>query len=134
MKEHTAQPLAQLLFISSFTFPNHYRLPPYLPQFFLIRSIPPEVLLEFSPPEFESGLRSGSFRTTLMAMPKTTVDIDDSFEPRQDDVRGSRKILPMKPESQFQTMQYSTDHNFGLGVLPADRTHDLTAYEVDGLR
>ena len=93
----------------------------------MLAVIPLYVLLKLAGPELLSGFWCRGVATPWMAMPKTAMNEHDSFVPREDDVRRTWQVSPVKPEPVPETMQQSTDLQLRRCVPAADRSHVPTA-------
>lgn len=60
-------------------------------------------------------------------MPETSMDEYDGLVLRKDDVRLSREILPVQPESETVLVQPASYDHFRLRVLPADPGHQIAS-------
>jgi hypothetical protein len=58
-----------------------------------------------------------------MTVPKTTVDKDDSFEPREDDVRPAWKRLVMNLEAESKRVQSPSDHQLRTRIAASYPAH-----------
>jgi hypothetical protein len=60
---------------------------------------------------------------SVMLMKKTTVDLNDFFQPAKYQIRSARQALDMKPISISQSMDKSSDGHLRGGVLRTDTAH-----------
>lgn len=66
-------------------------------------------------------------RTTGMMVPETTVDEDNRFVTRQDDVRAAGEVPPLKSETVPQGMQKAADLKLRLGIAALVADHGTAA-------
>lgn len=65
--------------------------------------------------------------TTLMPVPKTSVDENYCFIFRQDNIGCSRQVFDMYPKAQAIGVQKTANHNFGARILAANSSHTIMA-------
>jgi len=87
------------------TFPDDDRAPAETAQATPIPLVPKNVRLEFLFPEDGVTLRIVGKATSWMPVPEAPVDKDNGAVTRQDDVGASRQILPVKAESETETVE-----------------------------
>lgn len=105
------------------TLPNCENIPPAAIQSLQRFPIPINIGFEFCSPEIYTRLRHDSVPAANVAMPKTSMDKNTDPQSRQYNVRFSRQVLSVKSESVALSVQKTSDHQFGLGVLTLDARH-----------
>jgi hypothetical protein len=85
--------------------------------------VPSDVPEELFSPKRTARLRERRLSTTVVLMPKASVDEDDLAAGRKDNVGTSRQIAAMEPKSISERVCKPSDHFFRLGVLPPNSRH-----------
>jgi len=111
------------------TFPNHAYLPPVSPQARDVAEIATTIRSKFRQPEAELGFREPRKGATVfgVAMPKAAVDEDDLLLLGENDIRLSRKVRNVEPESVSKRTSYFPHQEFRFRILTVDERHSLAA-------
>jgi len=113
----------QLVGLSQLASPNNDDLPAQLFQFAPVFLVIGGVAGKFLLPElFVCGGRGGVF-AALVPVPEASMNEDDGFVFRQDDVGFSGEIFHMQSEPVSGPVQHGPDDHFRLGVLASDPAH-----------
>jgi hypothetical protein len=115
--------------IRQLTFPNHAYLPPVSPQTRDVAEVAATIRSEFRQPEAELGFREPRKGATGVgvAMPKAAVDEDDLLLLGENDIRLSRKVRNVEPESVSARTSYFPHQEFRFRILTVDERHSLAA-------
>ena len=62
-----------------------------------------------------------------MAMPKTSVNENNTTQPWKNKIRSSGKISPMKPVAVTERMHNLAHKHFRLGIFPSNKGHQTTS-------
>ncbi len=86
-------------------------------------TIPNDIHLEFSFPEFHIARRRSCILAALMPMPVTPVNEHHRAMARKDKIRCPRQFFCMEPVAQPLAMQETSDQHFRPGILATDTCH-----------
>jgi len=86
-------------------------------------SVPDDIHLELSFPEFNIARRHGCILAALMPMPVTPVNEHHRAMARKDEIRLPGQILCVKAVTQSMMVQEASDQHFRAGILAADACH-----------
>jgi hypothetical protein len=78
-------------------------------------------------PEFTICRRLDSAVSTPMHMPKATVYKYDPVQSNKDQIGSAWQILPVEPETEAQTVDDGTYHEFRFGILAPNSGHAAAA-------
>ena len=109
------------------TFPNCDAVPAHACQFVLFFLVAGLVAFYLRLPEVCPTLRHHEILATLVAMPKATVDKDDSSILSHHDIRMPRQAWMVQPVSEPMGKQIAPHQDFRLGVLAANGGHAVAA-------
>jgi hypothetical protein len=113
--------------ILSLTFPNDDRLPTRFSQLSNGSAIAPLIALQLRGPELRVRCRTLPPFAAAVAMPKTSVHEDHRSVFREDQIRHTGQIAPVKPEAVPESMRRPSDGKLRTGVLAAHSRHIPTA-------
>jgi len=86
-------------------------------------SVPDDIHLELTFPEFNIARRYGCILAVLMPMPVTPVNEHYRAMARKNKIGCPRQFFCMEPVAQPQSMQKVSDQDFWPGILAADACH-----------
>jgi hypothetical protein len=115
--------------VRRFAFPHDKYTPPEVVKGLLHLVITGDIPVELRHPELNPAFGGVSKPTTVVPMPEAAVDQEGELSAGQNYVGSAWKVSPMKPETQSQPVQYSTDGDLGSGVpLPDPRHHSASLW------
>jgi len=101
-------------------FPDDSDLPPQFPQCGGVSPVPGDILFELCLPELDVAARSRCEAATPMAMPEAAMDEYNGAPPREHNVRFTREVPPMEPESEACRVKQRPNHPFRCRVSRPD--------------
>jgi len=105
------------------TFPDDGHSPIGMQESFPGSMVPCHVGTEFCLPEACSGGWIGCGGTSRVTMPKATMDETDGSKSRKYQIRCSREFPVVKPVSEAESVEGTSQRQFGFSVLSGDRCH-----------
>jgi hypothetical protein len=110
-------------------FPDHADLPVVSPQARDVAKVAKTIRSQFRQPEAELRFRKACKGATLagVAMPETAMHEDDLPLLGENDIRLSRKVRNVEPESVPARTSYFPHLEFRFRILTVDERHSLTA-------
>jgi hypothetical protein len=107
--------------------PYRQRLPSSCGQLGNVPQIPLNILPEFPLPERRASRRRSRLDTSGVPMPKAAMNEDHGVKSGKHDVRTTRKLGRVQPESKTPPVQITADGPFRTRILSADASHERAA-------